>query len=448
MFDDAGPGGLIPETAGSPARKTGSPAMRFDHLQQWLDWQNELHGQVIDLGLERVRAVAERLQINRIARQQVIVAGTNGKGSTVAAYEQWLSRQGYRVGCYTSPHLLHYNERIRFNGEMAGDREICQAFDAIDQARGDISLTYFEFGTLAALWLIKREMPDFALLEVGLGGRLDAVNIIDADLVHLTPIGLDHQAWLGNDRESIGFEKAGVLRESIPVIVADLDPPQSVMQQIKKLNCRASRIQSDFTIEQVAGRDFVWHCGDRKLPLHSPLYGEHQIQNLAAVVAGLDELLYLSRFDDNNIGNKFSGLQLAGRFQQVRSSPRVFVDVGHNEDASRVLAACLDDLRQPGDSVTVLLGMLEDKDCVAFASGLREVVDHWHLLSLQGERGLAALALKQRLAEVVAVEHCFESAAEALDALLISARDTDIILVTGSFFTVEALQQALGNQTL
>lgn len=417
--------------------------MRFDNLQQWLDWQTDLHEQVIALGLERVAAVAEKLQLNRIASQQVIVAGTNGKGSTVAAYEHWLTRQGFSVGCYTSPHLLKYNERIRFNGEMAGDADLCEAFEAVDQARGDIKLTYFEFGTLAALWLINRWHPDFAILEVGLGGRLDAVNVIDADLVHLTPIGLDHQAWLGDDRESIGFEKAGVLRESIPVIVGDTDPPQSVLQQINKLHCKALLLGRDYWISEPDRGDFIWHKDSWRLPLHSPLPGLHQVQNLAAVVAGLDVLLDLSRIAEQDIRESFNGLRLPGRFQPLMEQPRLFVDVGHNEDAARVQAACLADLKQPGDQVTIVLGMLEDKDSLAFVSQFGDVVDRWQLLSLHSDRGLSAAMLAERLGDRVAVERCFETAHEALDQILLSATNKDIILVTGSFITVETFTQAL-----
>ena len=191
--------------------------MRFDTLEQWLEWQTVLHEKAIDLGLDRVWEVADRLGIDRIAKRVIIVAGTNGKGSSVAAYENWLHRAGFSVASYTSPHLLVYNERIRHNLKLAGDQEICAAFDAVETARVETSLTYFEFGTLAALYFMQQRQPDFAILEVGLGGRLDAVNIIDAELVHLTPIGLDHQAFLGNDRESIGFEKAGVLRRGVKV---------------------------------------------------------------------------------------------------------------------------------------------------------------------------------------------------------------------------------------
>jgi dihydrofolate synthase/folylpolyglutamate synthase len=192
--------------------------MRFHTLDEWLDWQIQLHSKSIDLGLERVSEVASRLQISHIAKYVITVAGTNGKGSTVACYENWLSRAGYSVASYTSPHLLRYNERIRLDLKMIADEPLCEAFEAVEQARQGTALTYFEYGTLAAFWLIQRHNPDYAILEVGLGGRLDAVNIIDADLVHLTSIGIDHQGWLGDSREKIGFEKAGVLRQGIRVV--------------------------------------------------------------------------------------------------------------------------------------------------------------------------------------------------------------------------------------
>ncbi|MFV2032828.1 MAG: folylpolyglutamate synthase/dihydrofolate synthase family protein, partial [Gammaproteobacteria bacterium] len=184
--------------------------MRFDTLGEWLDWQLSLHDKTIELGLDRAAAVASELGIESIAGKVITVAGTNGKGSTVACYENWLHRAGFTVGSYTSPHLLHYNERIKLNTHSVSDDLICKAFEVIDTARRGVTLTYFEFGTLAALWIIDQQQPDYALLEVGLGGRLDAVNIIDADMVHLTSIGIDHQGWLGNSRDKIGYEKAGV----------------------------------------------------------------------------------------------------------------------------------------------------------------------------------------------------------------------------------------------
>jgi len=209
--------------------------MRFDSLNQWLDWQLRLHVKAIDLGLDRVSEVAGRLHIKSIAGKVIIVAGTNGKGSTVACYENWLSSAGFSVASYTSPHLLHYNERIKLDTLPVDDEPLCKAFAAVESARQNTALTYFEFGTLAALWLIQKHQPDYAILEVGLGGRLDAVNIIDPDLVHLTSISVDHQNWLGDSREKIGFEKAGVLRSRVPVVCNDVQPPQSVLDEIDRL---------------------------------------------------------------------------------------------------------------------------------------------------------------------------------------------------------------------
>ncbi|MFT5658098.1 MAG: dihydrofolate synthase/folylpolyglutamate synthase, partial [Gammaproteobacteria bacterium] len=266
--------------------------MRFNTLNEWLDWQLLLHFKSIDLGLERVSAVATRLGIDNIAGKVITVAGTNGKGSTVASYEAWLHNAGYSVASYTSPHLLQYNERIKFNREMVSDDMLCAAFDAIDQARGEVALTYFEFGTLAALWLMQLKQPDFALLEVGLGGRLDAVNIIDADLVHLTSIGIDHQSWLGDSREKIGYEKAGVLRENIPVVCNDSNPPQSVIDEITRLHCNSLQYQRDFSMQKMDLDGYYrWKGLDQEFSISPILPGTHQVQNIAGVVAGLNLLL-------------------------------------------------------------------------------------------------------------------------------------------------------------
>lgn len=420
--------------------------MRFELLRDWLEWQQSLNFHAIQLGLERVSAVAERMPIKDIAERVIIVAGTNGKGSTVAAYETWLHNAGYSVGSYTSPHLLQYNERIKLNLQMLTDREICEAFEVIDQARGDILLTYFEFGTLAALWLIQQARPDFAILEVGLGGRLDAVNIIDADMVHLTSIGMDHQAWLGNDRETIAFEKAGVLRQGIPVICNDIDLPVSVQKEISRLGCRAQQYQQDFTAQLAESGDrFRWQSGELELELKPVLAGRHQLQNLAGVVAGLHQLVDLKQYNNETVQRYFEGLSLPGRFQRLDTgiAASVFVDVGHNEDAARVLADNLQMMKKPGGRILVLLGMLDDKDHRAFVRGLSGVVDDWWLVSLGSERGLSARDLAERIACEISPSNLFETATEALDEALSSLGNQDIMLVTGSFLTVEQCLLAL-----
>ncbi len=414
--------------------------MRFDSLDEWLDWQLSLHSQAIELGLERVSAVARRLGIDKIATTVITVAGTNGKGSTVASYETWLHAAGYSVASYTSPHLLSYNERIKFDLQLVVDHDLCTAFEAIDQARDDIVLTYFEFGTLAAIWLIQQRQPDFAILEVGLGGRLDAVNIIDADLVHLTSIGIDHQNWLGNSREKIGFEKAGVLRKGIPVICNDAELPQSVQREITRLNCACQQYQREFSVQSIGQADkFIWQSGELTLELSQVLPGIHQRQNLAGVVAGLNRLLDLSGFDNSTIEKNFEGTELAGRFQkiQTRSAAEVYIDVGHNQDAARALAKNLSVIRKPQGRVVVLLGMLNDKDNAAFVAELTSVVDNWWLMTLDVDRGLDAASLAKRVSDQLNPDNRLDNANQALDHALLSLGNQDIMLVTGSFVTVE-----------
>lgn len=421
--------------------------MRFDSLKQWLDWQLLLHDKAIDLGLDRVAEVAQRLGIGKIAGKVITVAGTNGKGSTVAAYENWLHRAGFEVASYTSPHLLNYNERIKLNLESASDGAICEAFAAVEQARSKTALTYFEFGTLAALYLIQQWQPDYAILEVGLGGRLDAVNLIDADLVHLTAIDIDHQAWLGDDREKIGFEKAGVLRPHIPVIVADPDPPDSVNSEIERLGCDSLYLGTDFEAVDQEDGEFTWRRDRQEYRLARVLPGEHQVQNTAAVVAGLSKLLHLQEYSALQVRGFFEGTRLRGRFEKIGSVAefRLYLDVGHNRHAACALASSLAKLRGQAGRVVVLLGMLEDKQPELFVEALQAVVDDWWLMSLNADRGLSSHQLQGRIASRITAQHCFETAPEALEHALSSLHNQDIMLVTGSFVTVEQLLRALPN---
>jgi dihydrofolate synthase/folylpolyglutamate synthase len=421
--------------------------MRFESLDQWLEWQMVLHDKAIELGLDRVGQVGERLGVAEIARQVITVAGTNGKGSSVAAYENWLHQAGFTVASYTSPHLLSYNERIKHNLEPVSDAELCNAFEAVESARQDIALTYFEFGTLAALFLIQKWQPDYAILEVGLGGRLDAVNIIAADLVHLTPIGLDHQAWLGDDREQIGFEKAGVLRAGIGVVLNDPNPPRSVTKEIDRLGCKCLQSGRDFEITQMDDGQLLWRCRDIELRLDNVLLGSHQAQNLAGVVAGLSQLSLLEKYQPNQVRKFFHGTQLAGRLQLVESplACQLYVDVGHNQDAARALAANFVTMKPPSAKVVVLLGMLADKEPELFVEALKPVVDSWWLLTLDADRGLSAAQLESRIETQVAPEKLFANIADALDHALSSLGNQDIMLVTGSFVTVEYLLRALSD---
>jgi len=421
--------------------------MRFSTLDQWLEWQTLLHDKSIELGLERVREVADRLGIDRIAARVITVAGTNGKGSSVAAYENWLRHAGYTVASYTSPHLLQYNERIKYNLQAIGDAELCQAFAAVEEARADTALTYFEYGTLAALYCMQYWQPDFAILEVGLGGRLDAVNLVDADLVHLTPIGLDHQAWLGDDRESIGFEKAGVLREGAAVVLNDPDPPLSVLAEIARLDCHCLQSGRDYQVVLQDDNRFLWRNAELEYRLDNVLSGIHQVQNLAGVVAGLSLLLPLAEFSSQQLQDGFRGTRVAGRLQLLESplACRLYADVGHNQDAARMLAQNLSTLRQDNGRVVVLLGMLEDKQADLFVAALQSVVDDWWLLTLPSERGLEATRLASRIESQVVARRCFDRVDDALEHALSSLGNQDIMLATGSFITVELLLRALPN---
>ena len=419
--------------------------MRFHTLEQWLEWQMVLHDKAIDLGLDRVGEVADRLGISKIATSVITVAGTNGKGSTVAAYESWLHQAGFSVASYTSPHLLQYNERVKLNRKMVDDAALCAAFEAVDQARKQTALTYFEFGTLAALQLIQNFQPDYAILEVGLGGRLDAVNIIDADLLHLTPISIDHQSWLGDDREKIGFEKAGVLRAHRPVIVNDCIPPRSVLDEINRLNCDIFQYGEEYSVTPLGAANFLWRSAALEFELTAVLPGVHQVQNLAGVVAGLSVLLQLEDYSAEQVRDYFSDMRLPGRFELVNSNLacRLFVDVGHNQDAARALASSLAAIGSKGGNIVVLLGMLEDKQADWFVSELKAVVDAWWLLSLDCDRGLTAGRLAARIDSIVEVEQVFDKVDAGIEHALSSLGNRDIMLVTGSFVTVELLLRAL-----
>jgi dihydrofolate synthase/folylpolyglutamate synthase len=420
--------------------------MRFHTLAEWLDWQLKLYDKSIELGLERVARVAAELEIESIAGKVITVAGTNGKGSTVACYENWLHRAGYSVASYTSPHLLRYNERIKLDTQSVSDDLICQAFEAIDIARRGIAMTYFEFGTLAALWIIDQHQPDYAMLEVGLGGRLDAVNIIDADMVHLTSIGMDHQNWLGDTREKIGYEKAGVLRAGIPVVCNDRELPRSVLDEIKRLDCRCLQYQRDFDLkETIQGGSYEWRGNGFNCTVTPPLPGVHQIQNLAGVIAGLSLLFPLQQFGPEVVAQNFSGTDLPGRFQRLDTDFGfdTYVDVGHNHDAAIALAKNLELVKRVPGKLVILLGMLEDKESAKFVAELKDIVDEWWLLSLYCDRGLDAGRLAERIGSEVCLERKFANSESALDHALSSLSNQDIMMVTGSFVTVEIFLQAI-----
>ncbi|WP_425563089.1 bifunctional tetrahydrofolate synthase/dihydrofolate synthase [Luteimonas vadosa] len=410
-------------------------------LPDWLAFIERQHPSAIALGLDRVREVSLRMGLRRPAPRVVTVAGTNGKGSTVAFIEAIARAAGFRTGAYTSPHLVAYNERIRIDGDDAGDAELVAAFQAVDAARGDTSLTYFEYGTLAALWLFSRARLDLAILEVGLGGRLDAVNLVDADVSVITTVDLDHQDWLGADREAIGLEKAGVARAGRPLVLGEDDPPASVLRHAYRIGAPAIRAGSDYLVERRAD-GWRWREPGFEVDLPMPrLAAPVQLRNAAAAIAALRALdLEIPR---QAWGEGVSDARVAGRLQRfMRDGIEVLVDVGHNPQAARALSDALRALPVAGRT-HVVYAALADKDAVGVVSALAGQVDGWHLAGLEhaGARGTSVDGLADKLAGTAAASGArHATVAEAMSAALPQLRVGDRLLVFGSFHTAaEAL---------
>ena len=414
--------------------------MRFDTLQEWLSWQESLNPKIIDLGLGRVAEVLHRLHLSAdFSCPLITVAGTNGKGSTVAFLESILLAAGCKVACYTSPHLFSYNERIRLNGQAVDDAALCQAFEQVDQARADVALTYFEFGTLAALYLFSQLDLDAVVLEVGLGGRLDAVNVMNADVSIVTTVDIDHVDWLGSDREQIGYEKAGVFRANKPAIYGALQIPDSVKNHASKINARLFIAGQDYLYQGV-GLDH-WQltgAGYRYADLPMPsLSGACQLQNAAAVIMALQQLSLSCVIDEQVIARGLQTAQLAGRYQSVHADPQVIVDVAHNPQAARTLFEQLNNDPVAGRT-RVILAMLADKAVAEVVEIISPAVDDWYIAGLSVPRGLdqgsISKIVKQTLPDVKLCNQQTVSAACEL-ALSESAVD-DRIIIFGSFYTV------------
>ncbi|MEO6799723.1 MAG: bifunctional tetrahydrofolate synthase/dihydrofolate synthase [Rhodanobacter sp.] len=414
-------------------------------LAEWLAYQERVNVHSIELGLDRVREVWQRMGAPRPAPRVITVAGTNGKGSTVALLEAMLAAAGRRVGAFTSPHLLVYNERIRMDGAVAEDSALIASFERIEAVRGDLLLTYFEFGTLAALDLFARADVDVAVLEVGLGGRLDAVNIIDADVAVITTIDLDHMDWLGPDRDSIGREKAGIARRGKPAVVGELEPPAGLLAALAECGALVQRAGRDFSVEHHA-HGWRWrHRDGTAMELPDPhLAAPVQYANAAAAIAALHAL------DDPALppGALFaaasSGLQqvrIAARLQALGGEPPLFVDVGHNPQAARALAEWLD--AQPPGGVHAVYGALADKDVAGVMTALGPRIVCWHLGGLEHAtpRGLTGPALAHTLRETLPQAR-FDVSADvptALAAARNAAQPGERILAFGSFFVASAV---------
>lgn len=411
-------------------------------LADWLAWQETLSSQPIVLGLDRVREVAQRMGLARPAPIVINVAGTNGKGSSVALFTSILRCAGYRVGSYTSPHLLRYNERICINGVMATDEQICAAFSAIEHKRADVPLTYFEFGTLAALWIFAHAKLDAAVLEIGLGGRLDAVNMIDPDLALITNIGLDHTDWLGPDRESIGREKAGILRPWVPAVCADPNPPASIDQHASALGTQLMYLGRDFGLTE-SGTTWDWRGWDFKLAqLPKPgLAGRHQLRNAAGVIAGLRLLTEQLPVERASIEQGLLEISLPGRFEREPLGPaQRILDVAHNLESVLALA---ENLRQhPVRGKTIaLFSALADKPTAAMVEVLLGLVDKWHFAGMPGlPRGLEVQTLAARIGNIVTGVYHVDVAA-AYRAAITQLHANDRLVIFGSFHTIEQVRR-------
>lgn len=404
-------------------------------LSTWLYYLEHLHSQAIELGLDRVKAVADKLDLLQPAPFVFTVAGTNGKGTTCRTLEAILIAAGLRVGVYSSPHLVRYTERVRIQGEELPEEAHCQSFATLEAGRGEVSLTYFEYGTLSALKLFKDAKLDVVILEVGLGGRLDATNIVDANVAVVTSIALDHTDWLGPDRESIGREKAGVFRGNRPAIVGEPDMPQSIADVAAEKGADLYRL-GDCWNYRLAGDRWRWEATEGEVLEDLPVPNV-PLPNAATALAAL----HFSTLEIPHAAIR-SGLQqaqLPGRFQTVSESPRLILDVAHNPHAASYLAGRLRELPRNGVQVRAVVGMLHDKDIAGTLACLAAEIDQWYCAPLEGPRGASVEELAVHLTQA----HQFTDVVSAWQQAMQDADSQDIVIVCGSFHTVAHVMAAL-----
>ncbi len=428
---------------------------RYNTLDEWLVWQDSLHWTTIDLGLDRLREVADKMKLlNDLPFTIMTVGGTNGKGSTVAMLDAILQAEGHISGAYTSPYLYRYNERIKISGEECSDNLICLAFEAIDAARGEISLTYFEFATLAAIWVFKQQGVQVAILEVGMGGRLDAVNCWDADVAMITSIGVDHVQWLGDNREDIGYEKSGIMRQNRPIISGDRNPPQSIEAQAQEKNARLLQ----------AGKHFIWKMQASSWSLsiiftqstfdkqwldlpYPALQGDFQVNNAAVAITALLSISSKLEVSIESLSVGLRQVKLAGRLEQIQANPAVILDVAHNAHAAKELANWLSNNPIKGKTYA-LFSMLADKDIGQVVKMLSPVIDQWFVTTVDDPRGLVpdVLVLKMIGANENGSSHDYKNSElkiTAYNTLKVAwevcekeASDCDRIIVLGSFLVL------------
>jgi len=410
----------------------------FAGLDDWLGWLQTLSPHEIDLGLERIRAVLQRLNLAKAARV-IIVAGTNGKGSSVVMLEALLARAGESVASYTSPHIHAFNERIRVNGRAVTDAQIVAAFARIETVRNGVALTYFEFATLAALVIFDGLRIANVILEVGLGGRLDAANVMEPDACLITNVTLDHCDWLGDDVESIAAEKAGVMRANVPAVFGSTTMPRAISIAAERAGAELIAAGRDFDFTAAGENEWSWTgkgltIGGLKMP---SLAGRHQLANAAAVLALIQSLSLTNILRAQPINEAMAALALPGRLQQIRIAERTFVlDVAHNADSARVLSSFIGAMRAT-DRVVAVIGVLAGKDVAAIIEVLRPVVHRWIACTADAENAMLADNLARQIAHRTGTPCLIGgSVEEALAAAQVIATAADLILVTGSFHTV------------
>ncbi|HAT1635309.1 TPA: bifunctional tetrahydrofolate synthase/dihydrofolate synthase [Raoultella planticola] len=402
-------------------------------LATWLSYLEHLHSKTIDLGLTRVSEVAGRMAVLKPAPFVFTVAGTNGKGTTCRTLESVLMAEGYKVGVYSSPHLVRYTERVRVQGAELPEAAHTASFAEIEAARGEISLSYFEFGTLSALWLFKQAQLDVVILEVGLGGRLDATNIVDADVAVVTSIALDHTDWLGPDRESIGREKAGIFRAGKPAVVGEPEMPHTIAEVAAGKG--ATLLRRDVDWRYAAGAQ-TWSFSDGEGTLADLPLPQIPLPNAATALAALRASRL--QVSDRAIRDGIKQAMLPGRFQIISETPRVILDVAHNPHAAAWLAGRLKSLSKTG-RVLAVVGMLHDKDIAGTLANLTAEVDSWYCAPLEGPRGATA----QQLQEHLHAGKAYANVAQAWHAAMADARPEDTVLVCGSFHTVAHVMEEI-----
>lgn len=416
----------------------------FETLDEWIAWLEQAHPvHQIELGLARIQKVAQELNLNKLNAPVITVAGTNGKGTVVATLESLAIEHGLSVASYTSPHLLKFNERIKFDGLSASDDELVAAFKFIAQHQGETPLTYFEFTTLVAFWLFTRRPLDLIVLEVGLGGRMDAVNIIDADVTVITSIGLDHVAWLGDTLEKVAHEKAGIMRAGIPAIIADPHTAELLLPESEAKNAKSYLAQKDYHFKEFdQSWGFETEIEGNSLSLSGLANNDLLVTNLAAALEAF-VLLFSAQLSESAVNSALQKLQFSGRFQYLSKEPVIIVDVAHNPDSARVLNDKLKQLKSRGiKRVSAICGMLKDKD-IASCLSVCSAIDHWYCVDLPGQRGASGEELLAKLPEFARTDaKSYHLLVDAFDDYWQHQQQNEALVVFGSFVTVSLMLES------